>query len=663
MQLYECVAIEVRIINYNLAAEYASALIISVAMVGFVVEKSVISSRYKGLKWMYYSTLVSVVITIASIVTADNHTQFSIAIVDFLKMLFFLSAPSLALFYLFYAMSIVYNKLCIQQLVKKFYWAVIPYIIYAVFVLTNPIHRLIFRFTIEDGYVKEELVHVSYYIAFIYFAIIIYFTIAHRKTPQKNVLVIICFNFLLSTVIFCLQIFIPLVQLSGLACLSGLLVVHLYILSVSKAVDQLTELNNRQTLTLNLVELCNSKTPFSLVVFSLRNFKSINERLGLECGDELLTDIALRLRNILPPKKIFRYSGDEFAYIHTNPENDIFDALMKELNADLSKPFVIAGSSLQVDFNYARIDFPTFGENVKEIISAMDYSISTVKKNSGETHYFYDISICDKMKRRNYIIERIKSDIANDGFEVYYQAIYASKTKNFPLAEALIRMKAVDGISISPGEFIPVAEEIGLVSKITYIVLDKVCKDLRYLIDTKKDKLQLESVSINFPYVHFLSIDTVSEVVKIVDSYNIPHDMIKMELTERTLVSDVKAAKHVMDELIELGFELELDDFGVEYSNLSLFFDMPIKIIKFDRSLVYSATSEHTRKMFLENLLNAIKAIGNCVVMEGVEDEELLEYLISCGCDYIQGYIFTKPLPLNEFTDFITKDEINYAQI
>ncbi len=619
-------------------------------MIGFFHDNAVITDRYKGLKWMYVITSISIVITILCLTVSNSYQSFPIWLPNFLRQLYFVASPILAPFYVVYAMSIVYSNQSYSSFFSKYLWVVLPYFIYLVFVFSNPVHNLIFSFSENLGYIKGPLSQVSYYIAFLYFAILAIFTLRHRRSPQINVLVIICINFLLSTVVFSMQIFIPEVQLSGLACTSGLLVVHLYILSVSKSMDPLTELSNRQTLAIHLQSLSEKNSPYYLCVFSIVNFKSINDRLGLDFGDAVLSGLSSRMRDILPSKNLYRYGGDEFAYLTLHSDDiETENNVLKNVMTDICKPFIHGNSQLSLDLVYARVDFPSFGKDAKEIISAIDYSISTAKKSLGETNFFYDSSVVTNMKRRNFIIETLKDAIENDKFEVYYQGIYSAEKSVFSMAEALIRLKSET--FISPGEFIPIAEDTGLINKITYIVLEKVCKDYVSFKDSLGSRFS--SISINFPYVHFLQKNTVQKVCNVMDSYNVPYSAIKMELTERTLVSDTMRVKTTMDEFIQHGFEFELDDFGVEYSNLSLFFDIPIKIIKFDRSLVYASTKDKTRRNFFENLLSAIKALDIQVVMEGVEEQELLDYLLRSGCDYIQGYVFTKPLPCPEFVEFI----------
>ncbi len=189
------------------------------------------------------------------------------------------------------------------------------------------------------------------------------------------------------------------------------------------------------------------------------------------------------------------------------------------------------------------------------------------------------------------------------------------------------------------------------------MMLDIVCADYRQLRDQLGDNISLQAVSVNFPYLVFMRPDILDEVHDIVKKHGLLPQMIKIELTERTFTSDTDTTLEKIDEFIERGFVFELDDFGVEYSNFSMFFNVPINIIKFDRSLVVSSTENEKRRDFFHKFLIAIKALRDDieVIMEGVEDDDIKQYLIDCGCDYIQGYVFSKPLKYEDFTKFIVQ--------
>ncbi len=639
---------------YNLAAEYASLIIICLATISFALNESKGTTRYGALKWMQLATLVSIVSTIASLVTADYFMNYPLWVVDALKYMYFLTCSIAAPMALFYGITLIYPKTYKINFFRKYYWAWLPYAIYCLFVVTNGIHRLIFTISPTIGYVRGDLFRISYVIALYYFGLVIYFTIKNFKSPQRLSLLLICLNLFIATLIFCTQLIFPSLQLSGLASVVGVLIIQFYIHNVSQNTDPLTELLNRTSLTKRMTKLCETDTPYSLIVFSIRNFKGINERNGLSFGDTLLEQIALRFRTLFLNKQLFRYSGDEFALLLPG-----YDSALKQKVQDicesLKQPFELDDSAFSIEFVYAQVDFPQFGTKTQEVMSAMDYSLSIIKKSTNDTISFYDINIVEQMKRRNYVIERIKKALDTDGFEMFYQPIYSIKMDEFSMAEALIRFKPDQGDFISPGEFIPIAEDTGLIVKITEMILELVCSDYSKIINKFGSALKLSSISVNFPYTMFMKKGVAKEVNDVVTRHNLSADMIRIELTERTFATDLDATLKMMKEFLDYGFSFELDDFGVEYSNFSMFFRAPINIIKFDRSFVVGSTSNEKHRDFFNKFMLAVKSLDKDIeiVMEGVEDDELKNFLIECGCDYIQGFIFSKPLPFGDYCNFI----------
>ncbi len=640
---------------YNLVAEYASLIVICIAIIGFALDEDKSSTRYRALRWMQFATLISIIVTIWSLITADYFMYFPVWVVELFKYLYFLTSPILAPIALIYAITVMYPKTHKIDFAKKYSWAWIPYAIYCGIILTNGIHRFIFTISPTEGYVRGEFFKITYVISLLYILLVILFAIKNIKTPQRNILLVICFNLFVCSLIFCAQLIFLEVQLSGLACVSGVLIMQFYVHNVTQKTDSLTELYNRATLTISMEKLCKAGTPFSLFVFSIRNFKGVNERNGLKFGDDILEQVGRRLREYLHHRQIFRYSGDEFALLLPNYKTSENQNIEK-LYEGIKEGYEIKNHMANLDFLHARVDYPEFGNKAEEIISAMDYSLFIAKKESDETSCFYEISVCDKMKRRNYVIERIKKALRADGFEAYYQPIYSARKKDFTMAEALIRFKEEEGEFISPAEFIPIAEETGLIDRITRKMIELVCVDYRKMLDSLGENIRVKSISINFPYEFFRKEGAADEVEKMVRKHNILPEQIKIELTERVLATDVDKNLKIMNEFTVRGFAFELDDFGVEYSNFNMFFNVPIHIVKFDKSLVENSTRDEQRKDFFAKFVVAIKAVDKDleIVMEGVETEEIKDFLLECGGDYIQGYIYSKPLPWREYVEFIS---------
>ncbi len=644
--------------EYVLLAEYSALAIIIVVLLSFFRDYESRTLRYKLLRYMYYATFVLICVTIVS--TQMIQEYFNIipyGITEFVNILYFLITPTPAFFCLLYAISLTENHSDEEKTSKKVKGAIIPYGCYVIWVLANYFHHLIFYIDVNEGYVRGPLFQIAFYLTVFFAVSTVFISVINHRSANRGTLLVLCINLMLVLGISFVQYYQPHLTLTGIASVAGVLVVHLYIQNVSKSTDKLTGLSNRMALMFILGRLASRNERFSLYVISIRNFKSVNERQGLESGDKVLKYIASRVAHYFGYFDSFRYNGDEFAVLikkHGAQEHNKLEKLI----AEFDEPFIVDGYELDLDVLYCRVDFPDFGSNVRALISATDYSIRTLKENSGESNFLYDTTIGEKVRARNEMVQRLKEAIENDGFEVHYQAIFSTKHDTFSQAEALVRMKDGAGGLIYPGEFIDIAENTRLIIKMTYIILEKTCSHIRELIDEQGKTCTLESISINFPYIQFLQDDLLERVTSILDKYNIPPKMIKIEITERTLISDAKSVKHVMEEMQKIGFVFELDDFGVDYSNMSTFLNLPVNVIKIDRSLLLAATTTAQNENFFEHLINGIKATDRVSVIEGVESLEQLEFLKSCGCEHIQGFVFSKPLPFDEFKKFLLENSI-----
>ncbi len=642
-------------IEYNMMAEYSAFIIILVILLSFIRDFEARTLRYSLLKQMYFSTLFSIIVTIVSTHMSGRYMDaFPMPLIEFVTVLYFISIPTPVFICFLYALTLAKNNSKEREIRKTLTLFSIPYFIYIVFIFGNYFHHLCFTITPETGYVRGPLFQLTYYIAGIFMFMTFVVAIANIKNTNRGMMIMIMINLVFAMGISSIQFINPDVTTTGLAGVTGALVIHLYIQNVSKSSDHLTGLSNRMALMHILTSLANRKEEFSLYVFSVRNFKSINERQGLESGDKVLQFIASTMVKHFKRRYAFRYNGDEFAILIRRHGPSDFDRV-KQFVAEFDNNLTVDGYDLTLDILYCRVDFPEFGSNVRDLISATDYSIRTLKENIGKSGFLYDTTIGRKMRERNEMIAKLKKAIEEEAFEVHYQAIYSSSHNCFSQAEALVRMRGDDGQIIFPGEFIDIAENTRLIVKITYIVLDKVCRDLRRLLDENNAKITLDSVSVNFSYLQFFQKDLVEQVCSILEKYSIPTNMINIEITERTLISDANAVGVVMKRMQEKGFVFELDDFGVDYSNMSMLLNLPVNIIKIDRSLLMAATATKKNESFFEYLISGIKSTDRISVIEGVESSDQLEFLARCGCEHIQGYVFSKPLPFEEFREFLLK--------
>ncbi len=643
-------------LEYNLIAEYTALFILTAIIISFRRDYEAKNLRYKFLKAMYYSAYISVVLTILSILTTTSLVEYSNYFLSYtLMLLYFIFLPCLPVMFILYSITITNSSSNEKEHYKKLLPYCFPYIIYLIVILFNVFTDKIFTIDENLYYVRGDWYQAPFVVSAFYILMLLYLAIKNLKTVYKEIMQVLGFTFIFSSSITLLQFFMDDIILTGTIYTSSILIVHLYIQNVRKSADHLTGVNNRIALTHRINESIKNKADFSLYIISLRNFKSVNERYGLETGDKLLRLVSENLLKNFSSYRIYRYSGDEFAILSKDLSEEYFNKVATVVDF-LNQPISMDGLDVILDLIFVRVDYPSFSKNSKDLISAADYSVRTLKEKSGDDRYLYDISIMHTMSEKNLIIQKIKDALVNDDFAVHYQPIFSINQNTFPQVEALVRMRDGDKL-LYPNSFIDLAEKTGLVTKITYKVLEVVCRDLRNLLDNNQLDKRFESVSVNFPYYQFALPDMVENVVAILTRYNIPPSMIKIEITERALISDRINMKAVMREMQEKGFAFELDDFGADYSNTSVFLDLPLDIIKIDRSLLLSATKSQENRKFFEHLIMGIKSTNKKIIVEGVEEQEQKDLCVSCKCDYLQGYFFAKPTCIQDVLPFIGLNE------
>lgn len=251
--------------------------------------------------------------------------------------------------------------------------------------------------------------------------------------------------------------------------------------------------------------------------------------------------------------------------------------------------------------------------------------------------------------RRAKIENLLRYALRNNGFEIYYQPLYTICDGKFTEAEALLRLRDEQGAFVSPDEFIPVAEETGLITEIGDMVLDRVCKYLRYLLSCRID---IDSISVNLSVVQLMPDNAVDNILGIIRRNGISPNRILLEVTESTLIGNFEQFARKIKELSSAGIQLALDDFGTGYSNITNVIDLPFDMVKIDKSLIWDSAVNSRCSQMVRNLASAFRDINLEVTAEGVETTEHAAFARLCQCDKIQGFLFARPMPVSQVVDF-----------
>ena len=427
--------------------------------------------------------------------------------------------------------------------------------------------------------------------------------------------------------------------------------------------DDLTKLPNRKSFMeqLNLI-IDNSKRkvrPFALLLIDLDLFKNINDVLGHAFGDKLLLEVANRLSSQTREGDfIARLASDEFAMIVEEVNSPEVAAFVSEkLIEVLKRPFLIEGKSLSIT---ATVGITLFPFDVNEVatpellLSHADHAVVSLKENGGDGFCFFTNQMQEKAERRMELKNHLLEAIQNKSLILAYQPIFNLQNGELEKFEALLRWN-LDGQWIPPVEFIPLAEEFGLITAIGQQVLDMACSTLKYWegLGFKDIRMAINRSMKEWP----TDATQTPKWLETLESYGISPKNIEFEITESLLAPENTVHIQYLNKLRNAGSKIALDDFGTGYSSLSYLRRFSADVLKIDRSFVLHLHESPDDKVLVSTVIAMAKSLGITVVAEGVELEEQLSILSSLGCHYIQGYLLSKPLMLEEATQFLTTHE------
>ncbi|ANG65281.1 response regulator receiver protein [Marinobacterium aestuarii] len=410
--------------------------------------------------------------------------------------------------------------------------------------------------------------------------------------------------------------------------------------------DALTGLPNRvlfiDRLSHSLRMAQRSSGLVGVLYLDLDNFKDVNDSLGHNAGDTLLRTVADRLTQaVRTSDTVARLAGDEFTLILTNLEHrDDAAVAARKILEQLSQPLEVAEQALQIRASVGISVFPVDGTDSEELLRNADMSMYLAKQTGGSHYEFYRSEIGEKKAERLELLKALRRALEQREFVLHYQPQVELATGHIVGVEALLRWQCPERGLVSPEQFIPLAEESGLVVPLGEWVLRKACAQARIWRDTGYPPLR---VAVNFSACQFRQKNLVDLVKTVLDENELPPECLEVEITESTLMQDTTASLKTLQELRACGISISLDDFGTGYSSLSYLKRFPVDALKIDRSFVRDIPQD-TDDVAINSAIIAMAAKLNIrVIAEGVETLEQLNFLRTEGCAMVQGYYLQRP--------------------
>ncbi|WP_440589737.1 putative bifunctional diguanylate cyclase/phosphodiesterase [Pseudoalteromonas pernae] len=416
--------------------------------------------------------------------------------------------------------------------------------------------------------------------------------------------------------------------------------------------DSLTRLANRNQFFADLDVLMEKDNQHAVLVMDLDNFKKINDSLGHQLGDKLLIKLAQRLvERKRSQDSFYRLGGDEFALVMRGT-NDIhtITATSKEFLKTIATPFRMLGHELAITASIGIVLSPEDGMTPQVLLKNADTAMYHAKQQ-GNRYLFFNDAMNHAAVKRLQIENLMRFGLKKDHFEVFYQPKMDIKTGEIAGMEALVRFITPKKGLISPGVFIPIAEETGQIIEIGEVVLRKACADVKKWRDMG---LFNQRVAVNLSAKQFALADLTLRIDTILTQTQLPASALELEITEGTVMDNPEHAIAIMHALVDKGIHLAMDDFGTGYSSLSYLKRFPLHTLKIDRAFIVDMENERGKNM-VDSIITMAQNLGLHVVAEGVEEIEQLQQLQKLGCETMQGYYYSKPLSSEQFEAFLGK--------
>lgn len=603
---------------------------------------------------LYQNTLYSAIIIaalfssafdIANVVASRHMDSLPFWLVNFTSYGYFISHNSIPFFYSLYTCALIHNNVFGDSKVLKSL-LLLPYLIQLLVILTNPFTKAVFYYD-SFGYHRGFFQLPLYAICFYYAGFGAIYCSLFKDVLLKNLrfslysFMVICLSASL------LQLFHPEYLIENFTITFCLLLIYLSLQRPEDFIHDHTGALNDNAFYKSFLVNTKTRRQDRILFLCIEELSVLIHTFTSERIYHLLSAVTAKLEQA-SRQTVYYLDNGSFAIMYKEKAPFATEDLLKKINHAFESSFSIDSSQIDLDFRTLTLSLPKHGPDLETVYLYLHY----LQELDNSRHWALsadEISIFDRARKQQ-IESAMKWAIDNDGFEIYYQPIYSTGKNSITSAEALIRLRTEELGFIPPDEFIPLAEKNGMILKIGHIVFEKV---FRFMSENSLNQKGIEYIEINLSMVQCMQEGLSEEVISLMDKYHIDGKHVNLEITETAAANSPKMLIQNMTLLSGHGITFSLDDFGTGYSNITSLLNLPLSIVKFDKSMIDMAANDDTGKMILDSSTAMIKQMNLNIVAEGIETMLQKEDLVQSGIDYLQGYFFSRPVPGPEFLKFV----------
>lgn len=500
-------------------------------------------------------------------------------------------------------------------------------------------------------YLKISYESIIYGAQFIALAFSLSIGIAQRKklskTRQLNIYFFAALNMVAVLVQFIARRFNFSLQISNFALAIAVMLIYLTLQRPEDELDAVSGAFNARSFNRRGNMRIDSGKPFWIFAMEINNMTVVNSTFGLNGGNQVIKEVAERfMTKLRKSQHLYRLSGVRFVVMFDSEED--YGEFAERCKGIFDEPVSVNETEIHVTALACVISVPEVTDKLSEVEDLIRYYRNSI--NVSEDIITADKDAIEKARRRELVDYAIQNAINNRTFEVYYQPIYCVKDKSFSGCEALIRLKDEKLGFISPDEFIPIAEQNGKIIEVGRFVIEEVC---RFIRSERLQERGITFVDINLSVIQCMHPEIINDIEETLEKYQVPRSMVNLEITETASAGSYAMLQSKLNELHSNGFTISLDDFGTGFASVEYLIKFPFDVVKLDKSLVWAYMSTKKYEPILQHYMPMLHSLGTRIVAEGVETLEMVNALVELGCDYLQGYYYSRPIPKDKFLEFI----------
>ena len=638
---------------WTLAGEFLALVLLVMVALFFQGDSFAATPRRRLFQRGLYLSMAFILLNGACVVVIERGSSHAVSMVMnsayFLACLLMLICVGLYVFGLL--LEHVYDKDCIKR-VKVLLGAMAA--IFALAVALNPLNGMLFSIDQRGGYHRGPLNAIGYglMLAELAMGMICYFK--HRASVDRHLTRVIWTLFPVLLLLGAVQVIWPDFLLNGTMVAFTQLALFINCQNTRVEQDSLTGLGNRQSLYEELSLRLAGGQSFQVIAVGLCDFLWVNYHFGYRRGDEFLYHIARWIEDFSPGGRAFRLGNVSFALVCPWTGESEAEARLTGIRARFAQPWAVGENQCVIQAAAVGVACLGEGGQAVQVVEALVDMLEQAKKCEDKVCMQADTARA--LKRRQWLTGLLRDAADMGRLQVWYQPIYDLNSGRFETAEALLRLRDEEGNLVSPDEFIPLAEEKGLIDQLCWVVLENVCRLLN-----RHPALPLSAVSVNLSARQFGDERLPERVSALLEKHRVEPRRLKLEITERDLSQDPARIKRMMRRMTQLGVGFYLDDFGTGYANFESVMHLPFECVKLDRSLFTELLVSPGDRQIIQTLVKLFGQMGLGVVCEGIETAQQLSQIRQLGAGRVQGFVFARPMDEAALIDVL--GEGNYAAL